>query len=52
VCGSRLAMFPFAASAEDGPPVATLAGWGVVFVVLAAAAHAEDRRAAGVTAPA
>lgn len=39
-----LAMFPFAVAAEDGPPALTLGAWGLAYVALGVAAHAEARR--------
>lgn len=39
-----LAMFPFAAAAEDGPPALTLGAWGAVLVVVGVAARSEARR--------
>jgi hypothetical protein len=47
-----VAMFPFAASAGDGPPLATLALWGASFVALGAAAGAEASEGEGSIRPA
>jgi len=45
-----LAMFPFAAAADDGPPVLTLGAWGLAFVALGVATQAEARRMSDVVA--